>query len=201
MSDSPTASMGSSTDAKEASPSAPSAFVYPPLDRSKSRFRVLTLGPGNPSDDLTATIATHHLDISVSMNPANEQSQTMHPDTPKSTPILHPILLLSILLITTCLTIRSSSQPGGILHGARIWSRNYFHTRVNPISSKQDIADDNSDDDAPYGAPGIFDDHPSPVVRTKSSQQDTANDGDGNGEDDGDVPYGPGIYDKPTPSL
>jgi hypothetical protein len=127
---------------------------------------VLTLGPGNPSDDLTATIATHHLDISVSMNPANEQSQTMHPDTPKSTPFLKLILILAI---AAYLTIRSSSQPGGILHEARIWSRNYFHTRVSPISSKQDIADDSSDD-APYGAPGIFDDHPSPVVRTKSSQ-------------------------------
>jgi hypothetical protein len=134
------------------------------------------------------------------MDPANEQSQTLHPDTPKSTPILHLILLLSILLITTTyLTIRSSSQPGGILHGARIWSRNYFHTRVNPISSKQDIADDNSDDDAPYGAPGIFDDQPLLALRTELSEQDTTHDGDD--DDDDNIPSGTGIFDKPTPSL
>jgi hypothetical protein len=110
----------------------------------------------------------------------------MHPDTPKSTPILHLVLLLSILLITTYLTIRSSSQPGGVLHGARIWSRNYFHTRVSPISSKQDTADDSSDDDAPYGTPGIFDDQPLLALRTELSEQDTTDDGDGDGDGDGD---------------
>lgn len=130
----------------------------------------------------------------------------MRPDTPKSTPILHLILLLSILLITTTyLTIRSSSQPGGILHGARIWSRKYFHTQVNPISSKLDIADDNSDDDAPHGTPGIFDDQPLLALRTELSEQDTTDDGDGNGDGDGDgddnIPSGTRIFDKPTPSL
>jgi len=53
--------MASSTGAKETSPSDPSPFVYPVLDRSKSQFRVLTLEPGNPGDDLTVAIATHDL--------------------------------------------------------------------------------------------------------------------------------------------
>jgi hypothetical protein len=45
---------------KHRSPDAPH-FVYPALDRSKNQFRVLTLEPGNPGDDITATIATHRL--------------------------------------------------------------------------------------------------------------------------------------------
>jgi hypothetical protein len=136
------------------------------------------------------------------MDPPNDQSPPTSSYTTITTPLLHLILLLSILLITTYLTIRSSSRPGGILHGARI---NHFHTRVNPVSSKQDIADDNNDDDAPYGTPGIFDDQSLLALRTELSGQDTTDNGDSDGDGDGDgddsIPSGTGIFDKPTPSL
>jgi hypothetical protein len=39
----------------------PSHFVYPPLDHSKSQFRLLRLAPGNPSDEITATVFTREL--------------------------------------------------------------------------------------------------------------------------------------------
>jgi hypothetical protein len=60
------------------------------------------------------------------------------------------------------------------------------------------MTEDHSDDDAPYGTPGIFDSRPSSsALRTELSKQDTADDCDGDGEDD--TPYGPGIFDKPVP--
>jgi hypothetical protein len=127
------------------------------------------------------------------MNPANEQSQTTYPDLFTSTPLLELIIILAILTATTWLTIRSSSEPSGILHGARVWSRNHFNTRANPRPPrKQDISDDNSDDDVPYGVPGLFDD------QTESSKQEMPESDSDNIEDD--VPYGPGLFDRPSPA-
>jgi hypothetical protein len=132
------------------------------------------------------------------MDSPSNQSPSTHLDT--LTTLLKPTLLLAILLVTIWLTICSSSQPGGILHGARVWSRNIFYTRTRPQSLHQDMTEDHSDDDAPYGTPGIFDSRPSSsALRTELSKQDTADDCDGDGEDD--TPYGPGIFDKPVPSL
>jgi len=47
--------------AKEESPPSSTSFVYPPLDHSKSQFRVLQLAPGDPDDEITATIAIYSL--------------------------------------------------------------------------------------------------------------------------------------------
>jgi hypothetical protein len=107
------------------------------------------------------------------MDSPSNQSPSTHLDT--LTALLKPTLLLAILLITTWLTIRSSSQPGAILHGARVWSRNIFYTRntrTRPQSLHQDIADDDSDsdDDAPYGVPGIFDEPATTSVSNRIQQ-------------------------------
>lgn len=53
--------MVSSTEAEEAVPPDLSSFVYSPLDRSKNQFRLLSLAPGDPDDEVTATIRTYHL--------------------------------------------------------------------------------------------------------------------------------------------
>jgi hypothetical protein len=161
-----------------------------------SRFRTSDLQPPKHNH-------RHH---PTPMDSPSNQPPPTPPDTlTTTTTLLKPTLPLAILLlITTWLTIRSSSQPGGILHGARVWSRNIFYTRTRPQSLHQDIAEDDSDsdDDAPYGVPGIFDSHPSPsALRTESSKQDTTDDFDGDGDGEDDTPYGPGIYDKPIPSL
>jgi len=99
---------------------------------------------------------------------------------------------------TTWLIIRSFSTPGGILYGVRIWSRNHFYTRAEPLSPKgqglPDCENDNSDNDVPYGAPGIFD-QPSPGVETSSSKRDTP---DSDIDDiENDVPQGSGLFDTP----
>ena len=51
----------SSVEAEGTSPPDDTHFVYPPLDHSKSQFRVLQLAPGEPDDEITATIATCQL--------------------------------------------------------------------------------------------------------------------------------------------
>jgi hypothetical protein len=61
MSDSQTADMASTAEAKEASPPNSSGFVYPELDRNKSQFRLLLVEPRDPNDMITATIATYDL--------------------------------------------------------------------------------------------------------------------------------------------
>jgi hypothetical protein len=57
------------------------------------------------------------------MDRVSKQSQETGNPTPTS--VLGLILLLAILAFTTWLTIRSSSEPRGLLHGARVWSHNY----------------------------------------------------------------------------
>jgi hypothetical protein len=136
------------------------------------------------------------------MQLAAEQSQTRYSDLFASTTLLKPILLLSILTITTYLTIRSSSEPGGTLHEARVWSRNYFYTRANLRPPKgqgpPDFADDNSDDDVPYGAPGLFDDQSSAAAQANCNGEDVAENDDNDSEDD--VPYDPGLFDRLLPA-
>jgi hypothetical protein len=133
------------------------------------------------------------------MQLAAEQSQTRYSDLFASTTLLKPILLLAILTITTHLTIRSSSEPGEILYGARVWSRNYFYTRANPRPPKgrrpPDFEDDNSDGDVPYGAPELFDDQPSAAAQANCNGEDVTENDDNDSEDD--VPYGPGLFDRP----
>jgi hypothetical protein len=129
------------------------------------------------------------------MDRVSKQSQKT--DNPTSTSVLGLILLLAILTITTWLTIRSSSEPGGTLHGAKVWSRNYFYTRAKPLSAgEKDMPDsDNSDDNVPYGTPGLFDDQPSLKVQTDPGEQDVPDSDSDKIEDD--VPYGPGVFDRP----
>jgi hypothetical protein len=54
---------------------------------------------------------------------------------------------------------------------------------------------DNSDDNVPYGTPGLFDDQPSLNVQTDPGEQDVPDSDSDNIEDD--VPYGPGLFDRP----
>lgn len=61
MSHHPAANLALCTEEKDGSASDTHSLIYQPLDRSKSQFRVLRLSPGNPSDEITATIATRHL--------------------------------------------------------------------------------------------------------------------------------------------
>ena len=133
------------------------------------------------------------------MDPVSEQSPPIYSKAHTFASVLGLLLILAILTATTYLTIRSSSEPGGTLLGARFWSRNYFYTRANPRPQKgqgpPDFGDENSDDDVPYGAPGLFDDQPSAAAQANFNSQDTPQ-SDGNDSED-DVPYGPGLFDRP----
>jgi hypothetical protein len=116
------------------------------------------------------------------MDPVSEQSPPTYSDPQTFASVLGLLLILAILTATTYLTIRGSSEPGGILHGARVWSRNYFYTRANPRLPKgqgpPDFADDNSDDDVPYGAPGLFDDQSSAAAQANCNGEDVAENDD-----------------------
>lgn len=138
---------------------------------------------------------------SISMHPPHDQSHSTFPELFTFTTILKLVLILAISTIATYLTIRSSSEPGGILYGARVWSRNYLYTRANPRPPKgqgpPDFEDDNSEDDVPYGAPGLFDDQTSSAAQANCNGEDVAGN-DGHDSED-DVPYGSGLFDRPLP--
>lgn len=104
------------------------------------------------------------------MNPASELSNILHLDIFASTSLRSLFVILSILIVTTHIIIRSYSNPGGVLHGAKNSFRSYFYARVRPRSPIQDMTD--SGDDVPY-SDIIFDHQPPPAVRTKFGGEST----------------------------